>query len=126
MRLLAHFLQRAVPIRMIDVDRQHHNAMLLRVAHDLRRGIEPHRLRIEQSGRERRRVMAFQPARDIDQQRKAGSVAFGKAVFAEALDLVEAMLSELRIVAPLEHSPDHAFFELIDFASAAKSRHCLA
>jgi hypothetical protein len=42
--------------------------------------------------------MALEPARHIDQQRKAGGVAFGKAIFAEALDLAEAALGELALV----------------------------
>ena len=48
--------ERAVPFRMIDVDRQHRDAVLLRVADDLCRGVEAHRLRVEQRRRERGRV----------------------------------------------------------------------
>jgi hypothetical protein len=43
--------------------------------------------------------MALEPAGDIDQQREARRVAFGKAVFAEALDLAEAALGELALIA---------------------------
>jgi hypothetical protein len=41
--------------------------------------------------------VAFDPARDVDELGKAGRVAFGKAVFAKALDLVEAALGELAL-----------------------------
>ena len=41
-------------------------------------------------------MVAFEPGRGIDQQREAGRVAFGEAVFAEALDLLEAALGEVR------------------------------
>src|SRR5690606_8887827 len=91
-------LERAIPVRMIDVGRQYLDSVLGGVADDLRGGIESHRLRIEQRGRERRRVTAFQPARNIDQVREAGRVAFGKAVFAKALDLIKAALGEIGIV----------------------------
>ena len=83
----------------IDIDRAHLDAMLLRVAHDLRRRIEAHRLAVEQRGREHIRVVAFDPGRGIDEVGEARRVAFGKAVFAEAFDLAEAALGELRVVA---------------------------
>jgi hypothetical protein len=98
---------------MIDVGRQHHDAVVPCIPHDLRGRVEAHRLRVEQRGSERRRVMALQPARDIDQVREARGVALGKAVFAEALDLVEAAFGELGIVAALDHSADHPLFQFV-------------
>ena len=73
----------------------HLDAVLPRIAHDLRRGIEAHRLAVEQRRSEDRGVVALQPGRDIDEQREGGGVAFGKAIFAEALDLLEAALGEV-------------------------------
>ena len=80
----------------IDVDRPHLDAMLLRVAHELRRRIKAHRLAVEQRRGEHIGVMAFDPGRGIDQDREARGVAFGKAVFAEALDLLEAVAPRIR------------------------------
>ena len=89
-------LQRAVPVAVIDVDRAHLDAVLARVAHDLRRRVEAHRLAVEQRRGEDVGVVAFEPGRDIDEQREAGGMALGKAVIAEALDLVEAALRRNR------------------------------
>jgi hypothetical protein len=50
-------------------------------------------------------------------------VAFRKAVFAKALDLVEAALGELALVAALHHAVDHHRFELADGAAPAERRH---
>ena len=96
---------------MIDVDLAHLDPMLARVADDLGRRVEAHRLRVEQRAGERRRIVAFQPARDIDQMREARGVAFGEAIFAEALDLVEAALGEVGIIAALDHPPDHLLLQ---------------
>jgi hypothetical protein len=41
-------------------------------------------------------IARLEPGGGIDQQRKARRVAFGKAVFAKALDLAEAALGEIR------------------------------
>jgi hypothetical protein len=63
------------------------------------------------------------PGRDIDQQREARGVAFGKAVFAEALDLLEAALGEIALVAARDHALDHLVAELADGADIAEGRH---
>jgi hypothetical protein len=70
--------------------------VLARVAHQLRRRVEAHRLAVEQRGQEGVRVVALEPGADVDQQRKAGGVALGEAVFAEALDLLEDALGKSR------------------------------
>jgi hypothetical protein len=63
--------------------------MAARVLHQLAGRVEAQRLAVEQGRQELRRVVALDPAARIDQQREAGGVAFGEAVFAEALDLLE-------------------------------------
>src|SRR3546814_7803891 len=79
-----------VPITRVDVDRTDLDAALLaRVADDLGGGVETHRLRIEERGGEYRRLMAFEPGRNIDQPRERQRMAFGKAVAAEPLDLLD-------------------------------------
>src|SRR6476661_7428552 len=92
-------LQRAIPIAEIDVDGADLDAVRPRIAHELRRLIKAHRLAVEDGGAEHVRVAAFDPGRGIDQERKARRMAFGKAVFAEALDLAEAVFGEAAVVA---------------------------
>jgi hypothetical protein len=50
--------------------------------------------------------MVLEPAAHIHQQREAGGVALGKAVFAEALDLLEDALREFLGVAVGHHAAD--------------------
>src|SRR5580698_660371 len=50
-------------------------------------------------------------------------MAFGKTVRTEALDLLKAVLGELRIVAPPDHVPDHLLFEIADRPDVTKRRH---
>ena len=94
-----------------------------RVAHDLRRGVKAHRLRIEQSGREHVRVAAFHPGRGIDQIGEARGMAFRKSVIAEALDLVEAALREIALIAARDHAFDEFRLERMDGADALERRH---
>ena len=122
-RFVAGRFQRAIPVRCIDIDVAHLDAMLLRVAHDLRRRVEAHRLAVEQRRREHIRVMAFQPARGVDQIGEARGMAFRKAVFAEALDLLEAALGEIALVALRHHALDHLALERADGADPPERRH---
>ena len=91
--------QRAVPVRQVDVDLAHFDAVLARVAHQLRGRVEAERLGIEHRRGEDVGVAAFHPARGVDEQREARRMALGKAVFAETLDLAEAALGEFALVA---------------------------
>ena len=75
---------------MVDVDIAYLDAVILRVADKLRRRIEPHGLRIQDRSAENVRIEGLEPAGGIDEQREGSSVAFGKAVFAEPFDLLEA------------------------------------
>ena len=54
-------LQSAVPVARANIGRPHLDPVAPRVLHQLRRGIEAHRLAVEKRGAEGRRVMAFQP-----------------------------------------------------------------
>ena len=58
--------------------------------------------------------------------REARRVAFGEAIFAEALDLVEAALREIGIVAAFDHPPDHLVLQDLDIPLGAEGRHRLA
>src|SRR3546814_18716876 len=106
-----------VPITRVAVDRTDLDAALLaRVADDLGGGVETHRLRIEERGGEYRRLMAFEPGRNIDQPRERQRMAFGKAVAAEPLDLLETAIGEIAFVAAADHAAEHLVPELVDRA----------
>src|SRR5579862_4290775 len=87
-------LQRAVPIRVVDVDLPHLRSMFARVAHQLRGRVEAERLGIEHRGEEDVGITAFHPAGGVDEQCETRRVALGKTIFAEPLDLPEAALGE--------------------------------
>ena len=97
--------------------------MLARVAHELGRLIEAHRLAVEDGGAEHVRIMALDPGRGVDEQREACGVAFRKAVFAEALDLSEAVFGESAIVSAANHAVDEFVAEEMDIAVVAEGRH---
>ncbi len=120
---LAVGLQEIVPGAEVHVDMAHFDAMLARVAHDLGRRIEAHRLRVEQRAGERGGMELLDIGRDIDEQREARRMAFGKAVGAEALDLLEAALGEIPGVAALDHAADEHLLERVDGAEIAERRH---
>src|SRR4029077_5549754 len=86
--------ERAVPIAEIHIRRPYLDVVLARVAHELGRLIEAHRLAVEDRGAEDVRVVALDPGRHIDEEREARRMAFGKSVFAKTLDLAEAVLGE--------------------------------
>ena len=78
-----------------------------RVADDLGRGVEAHRLGVEERGAEDVRVVALDPGRGVDEEGEARRVALREAVFAETLDLLEAALGEGALVAAGDHALDH-------------------
>src|SRR3546814_6733224 len=80
--------------------------MLACIAHDLRRGIEAHRLRIEQRRAEDVGVMALHPRRGIGDQCETRGVALGKAVGAETLDLLEGLFGEVAFITARDHAID--------------------
>ena len=69
-----------IPPTVIHIDRQHRHPVVARIADDLRGGVKPHRLGIQQSGGKHCRVVAFDPGGGMDQMRKGLRMAFGKAV----------------------------------------------
>ena len=76
-------------------DRPHLDPMLARVADDLGGRVEAHRLGVEQRRAEDVRMMMLHPGRGVGDLGEAGGVALGKAVAAEALDLLEGALGEI-------------------------------
>jgi hypothetical protein len=108
---------------VIDVDLARLHPMVDRAAHDLRRRVEAHGLGVEQRRSEGSRVMAFEPGRDIDEMGEARGVALGEAIFAEALDLVEAALGELGRIATRRHAAHHLLMQPVDGAAPAEGGH---
>ncbi len=101
LRVKTTFHKLMIPHRKVDVDVVDRHAMVAGVAHQLGRGVEAHRLGIEQRAGEDVRVAALHPGRGIDQEREGGGVALRKAVGAETLDLLEAIFGEfLRVARP--------------------------
>src|SRR5262245_42737106 len=73
-----HCFQHGVPFAAIDIGMAHLNTVIARIADDLCRGIKTHGLRIEESCGKDRRIVAFEPGRDIDEMSKARRMTFGK------------------------------------------------
>ena len=97
--------------------------MLLRITDELCGGIKTHRLRIKQAAGEHRGVIMLDPRRDIDEPRERLRMAFGEAIAAEPLDLLEAALGEILLVPARDHAADHLLTEIVDRSDVAKGRH---
>ena len=78
--------------------------MPLGVLHQLRGAVEAHGLRIEHGRHKGLGLVALEPAAFIRDQRKAVGVAFRKAVFAEALDLIEEAFGKCPLIAVAQHA----------------------
>ncbi len=117
------FLQRAVPLRMIDVDGAYLHAVVAGVAHELRGLVEAHGLGVQDRGAEHVRIVGLEPAGGVDEKREGRGMAFRKTVFAESLDLVEAVFREHPVVAALNHAADHLLLEGVNRSGAPEGRH---
>ena len=93
------------------------------IAHQLRRRVEAHRLRVQHRGAEHIRVMPLDPSRNVHELREARRVTHGEAVIGEAFDLVEAALGELAFVAAIHHAGDEFLAEFGNGAAALEGRH---
>jgi hypothetical protein len=91
--------------------------------HQLGGAVETHGLRVEQRREKARRLVVLEPAAHGDQQREARGVAFGKAVVAEAEDLLEDGFGELGLVAVVGHAFDELLVEFFEPALALPRRH---
>src|SRR5690606_20867449 len=80
-------------------------------ADDLGGGVEAHGLAVDQRGGEGGRVVDLEPRRDIHKDGEARRVRLREAVFAEALDLLEAVEGELLAVAAGAHAGDELLAE---------------
>src|SRR5215467_1998860 len=121
-RMWAWF-ERRIPKRMIDVGWAYFDAVFARVAHDLRRCVKPHWLRVQKCGGKNVRITAFEPGRSVDQKREARRVTFRKTIFAEAFDLLEAALREFAFVTVGKHAVDHLALKSANGADALEGCH---
>ena len=96
---------------MVDVDGAHLDTVFARVADDLRRGVEPHRLAVQQGAGKDLGIEALDPGGDVDEQRKARRVALWKAIGSEPLDLAEAAGREVALIAVRDHTGDELVAE---------------
>ena len=101
----------------------HLDIVFARIAHDFRRGIKAHGLGIQQGTGKRRGMVFLDPCRNINEMGKARGMAFGKAVGAEALNLLEAASGEIRLIAARHHAAHEFVLEIVDGADIAKGRH---
>ncbi len=108
---------------MVDIHRTHLDAVLADIAHDLRRRVEAHGLRVDQRRCKGIRIAALEPGRGIDEEREARRMAFRKAVFAEAFDLAETAFGEVAGIAVCFHSLDQLVSERADRTGALEGRH---
>ena len=115
--------QRRVPAAVHHVGRQHAHAVAASVLHQLGWRVEAHGLGVEQGGQEGLGLVALEPGAGVGQQREAGGVAFGKAVFAEALDLAEQRFGEVQRVAVGQQAADQLDAVFVDAALALPGGH---
>ncbi len=116
-------LEGTIPIAAVDINRQNRDAVRLGVADQLRRLVETHRLAVQERGRERGGVMALQPRRDVGEPGETGGVRFGKAVFAEAADLLVDLVGELGRKAARQKTVAELGLELLDLAGPFPGGH---
>ena len=115
--------QRAIPIRRIHIHVVNFDTVFARIAHDLRRRVEAHRLRIQERAGEHIGIAAFDPSRDINKDREGSGMAFGKAVSAETLDLRKTAFSIFLRIVLGDHSLNHFLFVMADRSRALERRH---
>ena len=116
-------LQGAVPVAGQDVGGAHLHPVLPGVPHQLGGRVEAHGLGVDQGGAEGVGPAPFHPGRGVDQQGEADGVALGEAVGAEPLDLAEAALGEVRVVAPPGHALQEAAAVFADAPQVAEGGH---
>ena len=107
----------------LHINGAHFHAVALCILHQLRRGIKPHGLAIEQGGEKSRRLVALDPGRHIDKQRETRRVRLGKTVFAKTQYLSVNRPGEFGRVAAREHAVDEARFQMHEPALSLPRRH---
>ena len=98
----------------MDVDLAHRDAVVARIAEDLRGRIEPHRLAVQERRGECGRVVPLEPGARIDEQRETRRMRLGKPVAGEPLDLLEHLQCELARIPTRDHAALEGLAELRD------------
>ena len=98
-------LDRALRSAAVHVRRAHLDPAPLRVAHERRRRVEAHRLRVQQRAEELARVVVPQPRRLVGEQPERGRVRLREAEAGEADELVVEHVSPSRSSTPLPERP---------------------
>src|ERR1700731_1427054 len=81
--------ERAIPAADHHVDGAHLHAVGARIAHQLRRRIESHRLTVDEGCAKCRRLVVLEPGGAVDEESKARGMRFRKAVLPEPQYLIE-------------------------------------
>src|SRR5205085_9381228 len=97
-----------------------------RVLHQGVRRVEPHRLRVEQGGTERGRVVVLDPRARVDQIRERHGVTLGKAVVGERGELVPDLIDDVFGDPPLGRTHDETLPQSLHTLAASLGSHCLA
>src|SRR5579862_2368668 len=116
-------LERAIPAADHRVDGAHLHAMGARIAHQLRRRIESHRLTVDEGCAKCRRLVVLEPGGAVYEEGEARGVGFRKAVLPEPQYLIEYLMSEALGIAPLAHAIDQLALERFQAALALPGRH---
>ena len=116
-------LDRALGARAVDVRRPNLHPAPLRIAHERRRRIEAHRLRVQERAEELARVVAPQPRRLVREQRERRRVRLRKAEPREADELVVDHVRDLLVDAVSEAPVDEARPKRLDRLFAPLAAH---
>ncbi|MNT40970.1 hypothetical protein D3C72_1773150 [compost metagenome] len=100
--------------------------MALCILDELAVAVKAQRLAVDHGGQKFSRVVAFEPGAEVHQDRKTGCMAFGKAVFRKALNLLEDGFGKLWGVIPLRHALDNLGMVLLQVAGASPCSHVAA
>src|SRR5882757_3626028 len=94
-----------------------------RIAHQLRRCVEAHRLAVDERRAECRRFVMLQPRGGVDEQCEARTVSFRKSIFSEPQYLIEYLLRETLRISALQHAVDQLLLKRFQAALAFPGRH---
>ena len=98
-------------------------ALSLSLAHKLGGGVKAHGLAVNQRRTKSGGIITFEPCRHVNEQGKAGRMAFGKAIFAKPFNLAETPLGKILRIAARHHAFNKPHAKFVDNAAFAKRRH---
>ncbi len=116
-------LDDAAGAAQVDVDREHLDPVLLRVAHERRGRVEAHRLLVQERAQELRRVVVAQPRRLVREEPERGGVRLREAEAGEADELVEDRVCCLLVDALHRRAFDEALAKRLERVVAPLAAH---